>query len=1096
MRHRPSKVTVIVAFLTLGLVLGLTASPQAKPPAQKQGVPAVKAEEFDYAAILKTFRLRNIGPGNMSGRTVDFAVPLANTSVIYAAVGPSGLWKSENAGTTWIPSFVNEGSVSVGAAAVAQSAPDIVWIGSGEATARNSVAPGDGVYKSEDAGRTWKNMGLAETRFIARIAIDPTNPDIVFAASQGHLWGPNEERGVYKTTDGGKTWKKVLYVDKDTGCSDMVMDPSNPKILYAGMWKYRRNPYYFYSGGETSGLYKTTDGGETWKKLTAGLPGGVVGRVGVDLCRTKPNVVYTLFEHLEGGGLYRSDDKGETWVRMCDKRTYDRINFRPFYYSRLTVDPNNDLVVYVYSGSSYVSRDGGRTYDTIGRGTHSDHHALWVDPFNSNHIIDGNDGGIDISWDGGKTYLNVQSGAWAEVYNVAFDMRSPYWVNIGLQDNGNWEGPSNSLDRSGILNKYWTATGGGDGFYAQIDPTDWSILYRNLQMGGIERHELKRGLSQGIKPQAPIGEEPYRFNWNSPIYLSPHDPNVLYFGGNFLFRSHDKGRSWEKAGPDLTTNDPKKKIDSGGPITIDNTGAEIHCTILTISESPLKRGLLWVGTDDGQVQVSRDDGKTWENVTKAIKGLGPDDNWVTRVEASHFNEAAAYISISRHQVDDYKPYIFKTEDYGKTWVSIVSNLPAYGYIHVIREDLENPNLLFAGSEFGLFFSFDGGKTWIPYKWDFPTIAVRDIKIHPREHDLIVGTHGRGAWIMDDIRPLEQLTADAIKAGSALFDVRAATIFPQFSTSDTQSNDFAGQNPVFGAFVNYYLSPSAANAKLKLTIKDKAGKDVRALRATNAAGINRVVWDLRQETAAATGPAAGMVAGEMGGFVASVGQRGAGATTIGTPFGGGGQRGGGMGGGGFRGGMGGAATAEPGDYKAVLEVDNKIYEKTFAVRDELGISVEDQRLAQKVARETAVVAAAGSRLMTQVDQLAAQLQQLETNLAAVRNVDQAVKDKLKAVKDKLGEIQKVYYRTPEGQTQYRQRYFNSLRGGTVGEVAMRAGGGSGGYPGAPTQMSIDKIGEARAFLAPLQKKMAELLETDVPALNKLLADKGIPFVNIR
>ncbi len=1090
---RLSKVTVVAALVALGFVLALTAAPQAKPPAQKPGAPAVRTEEFDYAAVLKTFRLRNIGAANMGGRTVDFAVPLANTSVIYAAVGPSGLWKSENAGTTWSPSFVNEGSVSVGAVAVAQSAPDIVWVGSGEATARNSVAIGDGVYKSEDAGRTWKAMGLTETRFIARICIDPANPDVVFVASQGHLWGPNEERGVYKTTDGGKTWKKVLYLDKDTGCSDMAMDPSNPKILYAGMWKYRRNPYYFFSGGETSGLFKTTDGGETWKKLATGLPSGVIGRIGVDICRSKPNVVYTLFEHAETGGLFRSDDKGETWVRMCDKRTYDRTNFRPFYYSRLTADPNNDLVVYVYSGSCYVSRDGGRTYDTIGRGTHSDHHALWVDPFNSNHIIDGNDGGIDISWDGGKNYYNVQSGAWAEVYNVAFDLRDPYWVNIGLQDNGNWEGPSNSLDRSGILNKYWYATGGGDGFYAQIDPTDWSILYRNLQMGGIERHDLKNGLSQGIKPQAPIGEEPYRFNWNSPIYLSPHDHSVLYFGGNYLFRSRDKGRSWEKAGPDLTTNDPKKKIDSGGPITIDNTGAEIHCTILTISESPLKKGVIWVGTDDGQVQVTRDDGKTWDNVTKAIKGLGPEDNWVTRVEASHFNEGAAYISISRHQVDDYKPYIFKTEDYGKTWVSVVSNLPAVGYIHVIREDLENPNLLFAGSEFGLFFSFDGGKKWIPFKGEFPTVAVRDIQVHPRERDLIVGTHGRGVWIMDDIRPLEQLTADAVKAESALFDVRSATIYAQRSTSDTQSNDFAGQNPASGTYLGYYLNPAAAkDAKLKLTVQDQVGKDIRVLRPTNTAGVNRILWDLRPDSPGVPGADTG----ETGGFGGrGGGQRGAVATTIGTPFAAGGQRGGGMGGG-QRGGFGGGAYVEPGNYKAVLEVNAKRFEKSFAVKDELGIPVEEQRLAQKYTRESAVVAAAGSRLMTQIEQLAAQLQQLETNLGSVRNVDQAVREKLKAVKDKLGEIQKVYYRTPEGQTQYRQLYFNALRGGTVGEVAMRAGGGSGGYPGAPTQMSIDKIAEAKAFLAPLQKKMAELIDADVPALNKLLADKGIPFVNIR
>jgi len=1086
-----SGLIVLAAVLVLAGAAGWS---QTKPPAQKAG-PAAKAEDFDYAAVLKTFRLRNIGPANMGGRTVDFAVPDRATWIIYAAVGPSGLWKSSNAGITWEPSFINEATVSVGAVAVAQSAPDIVWVGTGESTARNSVAPGDGIYKSEDAGRTWKNMGLAETRFISRICVDPANPDIVFAASQGHLWGANEERGVYRTTDGGETWKKVLYIDKDTGCSDLAMDPSNPKILYAGMWKYRRNPYYFYSGGETSGLFKTTDGGETWKKLAGGLPGGIVGRVGVDICRSHPEVVYTLFEHAADAGLYRSADKGETWVRMCDKRTYDRTNFRPFYYSRLTADPNNEYVVYVYSGSSYVSRDGGRTYDTIGRGTHSDHHALWVDPANSSHIIDGNDGGIDISWDGGRTYHTVQSGAWAEVYNVAFDMRDPYWVNIGLQDNGNWEGPSNSRDRSGILNQYWYATGGGDGFYAQIDPRDWTILYRNLQMGGIERHDLRTFLSQGIKPQAPLGEEPYRFNWNSPIYLSPHDPNVLYFGGNFLFRSRDRGRSWEKAGPDLSTNDPRKKIDSGGPITIDNTGAEIHCTILSISESPLKKGTIWVGTDDGQIQVTRDDGKTWDNVTKAVKGLGPDDNWVTRVEASHFAEGAAYISISRHQVDDYKPYIFKTEDFGRTWTALASNLPAYGYIHVIREDLENPNLLFAGSEFGLFFSFDGGRKWIPYKTDFPTVAVRDIQVHPRERDLIVGTHGRGVWIMDDIRPLEKLTAETAKAEGVLFDVRNAALYGMKTTSDVDTNDFAGANPAFGATINYYLNPAAAkDAKLKLVIKDAAGTAVRTLQAPSAAGVNRVVWDLRPESAAP----AGMGPRGAGGS----GQRGAGggqagAAAIGTPFAyPGAQRG--MGGG-FGGAGAGAPYVDAGSYKAVLDVNGKISEKAFTIKDEIEIPAEEKELNRKTAAAAAPVTAAAARLMSQVEQLAAQVQTLETNLAAVRGVDPAVLAKLKAVKDKLGEIQKVYFRTPEGQTQYRQLYFNSLRGGTPAEVAMSAGGGGrmgGSYPGAPTQMAIDKIEEAKAFLAPLQKKMAELIETDVPALNKLLAEKGVPFISIR
>jgi photosystem II stability/assembly factor-like uncharacterized protein len=1073
-------------LLTVAMLVLFSALPA---PGQAKQAPA-KAAEIDYASFLKTFKFRNIGPANMGGRTVDFAVPLNDTSVIYAAVGPSGLWKSENYGVTWEPSFDREGSVSVGTVAVSQSHPDIVWVGTGEATARNSVAIGDGVYKSEDAGKTWKNMGLTETRFVSRIAIDPANPDVVFIGAQGHLWGPNEERGVYKTTDGGKTWKKVLSVNSDTGCSDLAMDPSNSKVLYAGMWEHRRLPYYFRSGGEGSGLYKTTDGGETWKKLTGGLPGGVIGRIGVEVCRAKPNVVYALIEHKDGG-LFRSDDKGETWERACDKQTYDRINFRPFYYSRLTVDPTNDLVVYVYSGQSYVSRDAGKTFQVISRGTHPDHHAVWVNPLNANHIIDGNDGGIDISYDGGKSWYAVQSEAWAEVYNLGFDMRDPYYVNIGLQDNGNWHGPSNSRDRSGILNLHWFPTGGGDGFYAEIDPEDPYTLYRNLQMGGIERHNLRSGESQGIKPVAPLDEEPYRFNWNSPIYISPHNHNVVYFGGNYLFKSVDRGLSWTKVSRDLSTNDPKKQQDSGGPITTDNTGAEIHCTILTISESPLKEGTIWVGTDDGLVQVTRDGGGNWENVTKNIKGLPPEDNWVTRIEASHFIQGGAYLTISRHQVDDYKPYVFKTEDYGKTWVSLRSNLPEVGYLHVVREDLENRNLLFVGSEFGLFFSFDGGKTWIPYKWDFPTVAVRDIKIHPRERDLIIGTHGRGVWIMDDIRPLERLTPEILKAEAEMFDVRPATMFAFRSSSDMYGGvDFAGQNPVPGAYIHYYLnSHIAKNAKLKLTIYDADGKEIRSFKPSSQAGLNRLVWDFRES--APPNPAMDqMMAGMMAAF---------GGVAGGSQRGGGGQRGprGAGAGFGMMGGFGGGPWALPGEYKVILEVNDKKLEKTFLIKDDpdRGISLEERKLNQKYAREASALSASASRLLMTSNNVSTQLEQLETRLKSMKDVDKAVLDKVKAVRDKLAEIQNVFSRSPEGQTRYRQPVKVALRGGTTAEQILRIAGEIIGYPGAPTQTTINRVEEFKKFLEPLLAKMSEITDKDIPELNKFLAEKGVPYIKI-
>ncbi len=1074
-------------WLTVLVLLILLGAAPAGWSGQKKA--SAEASEFDYAAFLKTFKIRNIGPANMGGRTVDFAVPLSNTSVIYAAVGPSGLWKSVNNGITWEAVFDKESTVSVGAVAVSQSHPDIVWVGTGEATARNSVAIGDGIYKSEDAGRTWKNMGLKETRFISRIVTDPDNPDIVFIAAQGHLWGPNEERGVYKTLDGGKTWKKVLYVNADTGACDLAMDPSNSRVLYAGMWDHRRWPYYFRSGGEGSGLYKTTDGGETWKKLGGGLPGGVVGRIGVDVCRSKPNVVYALIEH-QNGGLFRSDDKGETWTRACDKRTYDQINFRPFYYSRLTVDPTNDLVVYVYSGQNYVSRDGGKTFEVISRGTHPDHHALWVNPWNPNHLIDGNDGGIDISYDGGKSWYAVESQAWAEVYQVGYDMRDPYQVNVGLQDNGNWQGPSNSKDRAGILNLHWFPTGGGDGFYAQIDPQDPDTLYRNLQMGGIERHNTRTGDVQAIKPVAPLDEPPYRFNWNSPILISPHHPQVVYFGGNFLFKTTDRGRSWVKISPDLSTNNPTKQKDSGGPITADNTGAEIHCTILTISESPLREGLIWVGTDDGLVHVTRDGGRTWENVTRNIKGLPAEDNWVTRVEASHFDEAVAYITISRHQVDDFKPYIFKTKDYGKTWAALSSNLPEVGYLHVVREDLENPNLLFVGSEFGLFFSFDGGKNWIPYRQNFPTVAVRDIQIHPRERDLIVGTHGRGVWIIDDIRPLEKLTPEVLAGEAALFEIRPATMWATKSSSDMYgSPGYAAENPVPGAYIHYYLKPGEKKSpKVKLAIYDQEGREVRNLTASGEPGLHRIVWDLRESHPSGIDLEA-MAAGMMSGFGGGA-ARGAGSAVSG------GQRATGMGramgfGGGF------TPLALPGEYRAVLEVDSKKFEKVFTVRadPEQDIPLEERKLNQKAARQAVELLSQMSRLLSRVNSLSSRLAELETALKSIKSLDAAVPEKIKTIRGKLGEIEKMFGRSPEGQTGYRQPVEVALRGGRLPEQMMRLAGEITRYPGAPTQTALDRIEEFKKLLEPWPGKLDEIVEKDIAELNALLVEKGIPHIKI-
>ncbi len=1007
----------------------------------------------DYAEIIQGLKMRCVGPAIMGGRTVDFAVVENNPSVIYAAVGPSGVFKSENSGVTWNPVFDKENTVAVGAVAVSQSHPDIVWVGTGEGTSRNSVGIGDGVYKSEDGGRTWKHMGLEDTRHISQILIHPTDPDTVYIGALGHLWGPNEERGVFKTSDGGKTWKKVLYVNPDTGIADMAMDPSNPLILYAGAWDYRRKPYHFRSGGSGSALYKTTDGGETWRKIHNGLPEGEYGRIGLDICRAKPYVVYALVESIESG-IFRSEDKGETWQRMGDMRAYDQVNFRPFYYSKITVDPNNDLIVYVYSGSSYVSRDGGKSFERISGDTHPDHHMMWVNPHNSLHLIDGNDGGIDISYDGGRTWHSVQTNPWSEVYQIGFDMRDPYYVYVGLQDNGSWGAPINSLDPSGIMNFHWYTIGGGDGFYTQVDPEDYNTLYRNAHMGGITRFDVETGDSQDIKPVAPLGEPPYRFNWNAPIHLSPHNHKVVYFGGNYLFKTTDGGRLWERLGPDLSTNDPEKQKDSGG-ITPDNTGAEIHCTIYTIAESPLQEGLIWIGTDDGLVQLTQDGGKTWTNVTANIKRLPP-ESWVTRIEASHFAQGTAYATFDRHRTDDYKPYVFRTEDYGKTWVPLHADLPQVGYLHVVREDPVNENLLYLGSEFGLFFSFDRGSHWMPYTNDFPTIAVRDIQIHPRDMDLLVGTHGRGLWVLDDITPLQKISAEVLESDSKLFEPRPAVLYSYKSNSMYSGPyPFQGPNPPAGAMITYYLKDKPGpKSQVLLTVKDAEGQTVMNLRASKEKGLNRVVWPLREE--------------DPGGS-----QRGRSRYRrfFGGPY------------------------VLPGKYVVELEVDGMKHSKPLEVKPfaKHDFTAEERKLNQKYAREIGDLVQKGNALIQSMSLLDEELTSLESRIKEANIKDERLSAKLKVIRTKVDKIQKSYSLSVEGRTGYKRPVMVALRGGTLPEQLVRLRYSIMGYQGAPTQTQIDQLEDIKKAISPLIET-ADILKTeDIPELNALLNELDFPVI---
>ncbi len=812
------------------------------------------ASQAPETVAIKRLAWRSIGPANPGGRVADIVGIPGNPAIFYVVPANAGIFKTINNGTTFTQVFADDNIAiaSVGALAIAPSDPNVLWAGAGEGDPRNSTSYGDGVYRSTDAGETWIHLGLADTERIKRIRVHPGDPDTAYVCAMGHAWGPNAERGVFKTTDGGKSWSKVLYRNPDTGCSDLDMDPSNPRILYAGMYTFRRRPWRFDSGGGDTALYRTTDGGQTWTKLTNGLPKGDMDRIGVAVAPSRPETVYMVTEAKgeNGGELFRSDNRGETWRMVNDD---PNINFRPFYYSDLRVDPNDPERVYSLSGSLNLSTDGGRTFTRIANSVHGDHQALWIDPKNSNRVLSGSDGGFQVSMDGSRTWDIINNVAISQFYHVEYDMQTPYTVCGGLQDNGTWCGPSATNYSEGIRKDDWFTVGGGDGFFGVQDAEDPSFIYSDLQGGSISLLNVQTGLSRAINPYSkdvgstggPIANYKYRFNWNSPIARSPHDPKTVYFGGNVLFKTTNRGQSWDVISPDLTTNDKSKQQSSGGPVVADNTAAEFHCTILTIAESPVKAGVIWVGTDDGNIQVTQDGGKTWKNVVGNIKGL-PSNSWVPAIDASSFDAGTAYVAIDRHRDDDFAPYAYKTADFGQTWTAIKGNLPAKGYVHVVREHPKSRNLLFLGTEEGIYASWDGGGRWASIRNNLPPVAVRDLRIHPRENDLIIGTHSRGAWILDDVTPFEQL-AQALASDARLFDIRAAVrTSPWGRDSNLGNRVFQAQNPALGAYIDYYFK-APPQGEVTIAIADMAGRTVRTIRnAPKEAGVNRYVWNLRYD----------------------------------------------------------------------------------------------------------------------------------------------------------------------------------------------------------------------------------------------------------
>jgi photosystem II stability/assembly factor-like uncharacterized protein len=1007
------------------------------------------SEQIDK--LFEKLEWRNIGPANMGGRTVDIDVVESKPWIIYAAMGPSGVWKSENNGITWNPVFDKENTVSVGDVTICQSNPDIVWVGSGEATTRNSVTIGDGIYKSNDGGKTWKNMGLKNTRHISRIVINSDNPNILYVAAQGHLWGANEERGVYKTSDGGKTWQKVLYINKNTGIADLAIDPLDGKILYAAAWDYQRFPYYFYSGGPGSGIYKSLDGGENWKRLVKGLPEGVLGRIGLAVSRSNPDVVYALIEHKDGG-IWRSEDKGENWKRMCDNKTFITINFRPFYYSQIRVDPSDDKVVYVFSGGTYVSKNMGEKFKAISAGTHSDHHALWIDPDNPKHLIDGNDGGIDITYDGGKNWHPIKHMAVAEVYQIGFDFQKPYHVFCGLQDNGAWGGPSATYDSAGIVNDDWYVLAiMGDGFFVKPDPSDHNIIYGNYQMNGLTRVDQRIGRGRGIRPEASLNEPVYRFNWNSPIHISPHDPKTVYTGGNYLFRTRNGGHNWEIISPDLSTNDPEKQKDSGGVITMDNTGAEIHCTILTIAESPVQKGVIWCGTDDGNVQITRDDGKSWGNVVENIPGL-PKNTWCSRIEASHFEAGTAYAAFDGHRMDDYSTYLYKTNDFGKSWTSIKNGLP-FGWVHVIREDIRNKNLLFVGTEFGIFASLDRGKTWFSLKNDMPTTAVRDIAVHPRENDLIIGTHGRGIWIMDDISPLQEFSDDVFNSKMYLFSIRPDTQFYASVSREAFARPvFSAKNPPYGLTITTYFKDKPEE-RPEIFITNPAGEKIYEMKIRKKAGLQRNTWNLQyvQKT-------------KDGKLVKPTGF-----------------------------GMASLPLASPGEYKIELSVGENTLEKKGIVHPDPRFEFnEKDRAAQRDSQVEIIVLSKKMGLaVTRTRVLRRRLDKLNEEFGKKDGITEEVYDALKKFEKKFRILEEKV--TPKG-IGYRGSMEMALRGGPVGGsysmMVMFLGMDVSGYPSPITETQSDFLKELTVAVSELVDTFNKFITIDISDLNELLTQHDL------
>ena len=1040
---------------------------QAAPDTVVEAPGADSADELPPPAPVELGGLsaRPIGPALMSGRITSIDGVSGDPPVLYVGTAGGGVWRSEDGGVTFDAVF-DEHTQSIGAVSMGGSGSDTVWVGTGESWARNSVSVGTGVYRTTDGGETWEHRGLAGSERIAAIAVDPTDPARVFVCATGPLWNAGGERGVYRTEDAGASWEPVLQLNEDTGCSDLAMDPEEPGIMYAGMWQFRRWPWFFESGGPGSGLYRSTDGGDSWTELEAGLPEGEKGRIAVAVAPSRPSRLYAVVESGETA-LYRSNDLGEHWERV---NSSTNVQYRPFYFAHVVVDPTDHRRVYKPGLSLSVSEDGGESFTSpflsqgLGSGVHSDHHALWIDPADPATLVLGTDGGVYVSRDTGAHWRHVEDLPVSQFYEVDVDDDWPYRVYGGLQDNGSWMGPSRA--RGGVKGRDWTNIGFGDGFHAFPDPTDDDLIYVEYQGGNVMRFHRSTGEIKRLRPYAGEGEEELRFNWNTPLHASDATPGTLYLGAQYLFRSRDRGETWERISPDLTTDDPEKqRQEESGGLTTDNTAAENHTTIFTIADSPLDGDVIWVGTDDGNLQLTRDGGESWTNLADRIPGL-PAGTWVSHVEASPHRPGTAFVAFDGHRTGDMSTYLYRTDDFGESWEriagggtsptagdtteaaadtarsedqAVASGNAVEGYAHAVVQDPEDPDLLFAGTELGAWVSLDGGEGWTRLKAGLPRrVPVRDLEIHPREHDLVLGTHGRGIWIVDDITPLRHLDVRARRADLALLPSRSAVQVASTSLQDFPGDgEFRGPNPPDGATIHYWQRERHIFGDLSVEILDDEGDVVAELPGAKRRGLVRVEWAMRRE--APKIPAAGSLLPVAGGPRVPTGQY-----TV-----------------------------------RVVKGDTTVTGKIEVVADPRSSHTQEDRAAQ----HRAVM-----RLYRMLETLA-YVTDVTTGLRddararADETRDDGLAERLRGYADRLDAYLAEIAVTEEEGTRSGAERLREEIGALYGAVS--------GFDGRPTGSQLEEIDALETRLEEAEGRHAELLDQDLRGLNRRLADRGLP-----